>query len=210
MPATTTVRATVLVTALVLGACAPTQSPPPADEGTGRNAAPAPVAPCTDLSTTRSTPALRTESEHLPALRLPCLPVDRETDSDADREIDLSALGGRPTVVNLWASWCAQCRAEMPLLRRAHTDYGAAVQFLGVNSKDRPDYAATVLADLGVTYPQVVDRDGRLLAELGIPGMPVTVILDPTGTITDTHIGPLRDGDLDALLAPLLTPTPIN
>lgn len=185
--------ALTIAVALALSACAPTQPvPPPAAD---RSATPA---PCTDLSTASA----RASGERLPALRLPCL--------GSGSEVDLSSLGGRPTVVNLWASWCPQCRAELPLLRRAHTEYGAAVQFLGVNTKDRPDYAATLLADVGVTYSQVVDRDGRLLGELGIPGMPVTVIVDPTGVIADTHIGPLRDGDLDILLAPLLTPTKPN
>lgn len=164
---------------LVLGACAPAPPTPSADQETSRSAVSASVAPCTDLTTTRPQPSARPSGERLPALRLPCLAADSETGSEADSEVDLSSLGGRAIVFNLWASWCPQRRAEMPLLRRARTDYGAAAQFLGVNSKDRPDYATTMLADLDVTYPQVVDRDGQLLAELDIPGMPVTVILDP-------------------------------
>jgi cytochrome c biogenesis protein CcmG/thiol:disulfide interchange protein DsbE len=63
----------------------------------------------------------------------------------------------------------------MPILQAAHDRYGARVQFLGVNTKDRPEWAAEFLQEVKVTYPQVVDSDGMLLNSLRSPGLPVTV-----------------------------------
>ena len=134
-----------------------------------------------------------TSADILPPLRLPCL-----TSGPA---IDLSALGGSPVLLNLWASWCGPCRDELPLLQAAHESYGERVAFLGVNTEDSADAAASLLGDLGITYPQVVDVDGDLLAHLGPPGLPVTVVLDRDGRVAGTHIGQLDSQGIEALLA---------
>lgn len=131
--------------------------------------------------------------QRLPPLRLPCLVPGPA--------VDLSALAGRPVLVNLWATWCGPCRDEMPLLQAAHLRHGDQVQFLGVNTQDTTDAAAAFLPDVGVTYPQVVDPDGDLLDHLRIPGLPVTVLLDADGRITAQHIGELDPNTLENLLA---------
>lgn len=99
----------------------------------------------------------------LPALRLPCL--------GNGPDVTLSSLTGRPTLVNLWASWCAPCREEMPLLQQAFAEHGQDIRFLGVATRDEPAVAADFAAATGVTYPSVVDVDtarivGRQIAEL--------------------------------------------
>ncbi len=97
-----------------------------------------------------------TTSDRLPPLRLSCL--------TPGPTIDLAALSGRPVLVNLWASWCGPCREEMPVLQAAHEQYGDQVQFLGVDSKDTVEAGAAFLDDIGVTYPQVVDPEGKQIA----------------------------------------------
>lgn len=133
-----------------------------------------------------------TAANRLPPLRLPCL-----TPGPA---IDLSALRGRPVLVNLWASWCGPCRDEMPLLQSSYERYGEDVQFLGVDTQDATEPAAEFLADAGVTYPQVVDVNGDLLGQLRIPGLPVTVVLDADGRIAGKHIGELTQSSINDLL----------
>ena len=89
----------------------------------------------------------------------------------------LSGLAGTPTVINLWASWCAECREELPLLAKADRAYGDRVRFIGIDIKDAAPEAALRLADRsGVTYPQLVDRAGRTQAPLGYSGLPQTVL----------------------------------
>lgn len=138
-------------------------------------------------------PSRAAAGERLPALELPCLVPGPA--------VDLSALGGRPVLVNLWATWCGPCRDEMPLLQAAYTRHGDDVQFLGVNTRDTTEAAAAFLPEVGVTYPQVVDLDGKLLDHLRIPGLPVTVLLRPDGSIAGQHIGELEPDTLEDLLA---------
>lgn len=87
-------------------------------------------------------------------------------------DVRLPALLGRPTVVNLWASWCAPCRKEMPALQAAAMRYDRQVRFLGVDTKDSPEAAAAFLRELWVTYPQAVDPEGLLLGDLRFAGNP--------------------------------------
>ncbi len=134
-------------------------------EGT-RQAIPG-VASCAELPLQASE---GTGADLLPPLKPPSL-----TSGPA---VDLSALGGSPVLLNLWASWCGPCGEEMPLSQSAHERYGDQVAFLGVNTEDTNSAAASLLVDIGVTYPQVVDVNGDLLAHLGPPGLPVTVVVN--------------------------------
>ena len=128
----------------------------------------------------------------LPDLVLPCL-TERSG-------VNPARLAGRPTVINLWATWCQPCRQEMPMLQAAHRRTAPRVQFLGVDTKDRADWAAEFLAEVKVTYPQVVDSDGQLLAALRSPGLPVTVVLDRRGRITGRQVGRITEAQLTALI----------
>ena len=140
-------------------------------------------------------PPARSDGERLPALTLPCL--------TPGPDIDLTALTGRATLVNLWATWCRPCRDEMPLLQENYERYGDHVAFLGVDTQDDSAAAGRFLTKVGVTYPQVVDVEGELLRDLRIPGLPVTVLLDEEGDIVGRHIGELSQKSLDDLLANL-------
>ena len=133
----------------------------------------------------------------LPALRLPCL-VPGEA-------VSLDDLGERPVLVNLWASWCAPCREEMPLLQAAYERHGDRVGFLGVITEDTPSAAASLLDDLDVTYGHVVDRDRQLATELAARGLPVTLAVAADGRILDRHMGPMSAVRLDELVSLLLT-----
>lgn len=131
----------------------------------------------------------------VPAVRLPCL-VDGP-------DVALDDLGDRPVLVNLWASWCAPCREEMPLLQQAYERYGDRVGFLGVNTEDPRSAAVALLADLDVTYAQVVDTDKELMTGLAAPGLPVTLAVDADGRVVDRQIGQMSAARLDELVAGL-------
>lgn len=152
------------------------------------------VASCSELAQRAASQS--TGADRLPDLRLPCL--------TPGPTIDPSALGGGPTLVNLWASWCGPCREEMPFLQTAHEQYGGQVQFLGVDTEDTTAAGAAFLDDVGITYPQVVDLEGLLLNHLGVPGLPVTVLLDEEGRVAGTHVGPLDPASIEELLANVL------
>lgn len=129
-------------------------------------------------------------ADRLPPVDLPCL--------NEARPVDASRLAG-PAVVNLWASWCGPCRQEMPMLAetaRRNPD----VRFLGINTQDRPEAAADFLARTGVTYPQLVDVDGVVLADTRVPGLPVTLALDVDGRVVERVIGEISEAELSTLL----------
>lgn len=140
----------------------------------------------------------------VPAVRLPCLV--------GGGQVTLDDLGGRPVLINLWASWCAPCREEMPMLQAAYVRDGNRVGFLGVNTEDTPAGAVGLITDLGVTYAHVVDREKKLLSQLAAPGLPVTLAVAADGRVVDRQIGQMSAARLDELVSRLAAdaaaPTP--
>lgn len=129
----------------------------------------------------------------LPDLSLRCL--------TSQREVRLRDLGGKPLVVNLWATWCGPCREEMSMLQAAHDDFGERVAFLGVNTKDPSTVAGPFLEEVGVRYPQVVDPAAELLRSTRVPGLPVTLFVAQDGEVVHQCIGQLDRARLDELVA---------
>ncbi len=130
-------------------------------------------------------------ARRLPAMELAALDA-------GEPALALADLRG-PAVVNLWATWCAPCRAELPAFQQvaaARPD----VRFVGVNSQETGD-ARDYLDELGITYEQFVDQRGELAEALGAVGLPVTVVIDADGTIATEHLGPMSAGDLEDALA---------
>lgn len=117
--------------------------------------------------------------------------------------VEMSHLYGKPEVINIWASWCAPCRQEMPLLQRAHVQQGGRILFLGVDVKDSRSHALAFLADNDVSYPQVFDAHGTFPLELRLRGVPNTLFIDRSGHVVDRVIGPLTDTRLQQALAAL-------
>ncbi|HET7454104.1 MAG TPA: TlpA disulfide reductase family protein [Solirubrobacterales bacterium] len=112
----------------------------------------------------------------------------------------LARLQGYPVVVNVWASWCGPCREEFPVLQQLSARYGKRVAFLGVNSEDSTDAAATFLAEEPLSYPSYVDpRKGILESLGGIGGFPDTAFFDKAGKLVNLKQGPYRsDSELEA------------
>ena len=127
----------------------------------------------------------------LPGLELAAL-------DDGDPALTLGDLRG-PAVVNLWATWCAPCRKELPAFQEVAASRDD-VRFIGVNSQETGD-AREFLDELGITYEQYVDERGELAEAIGAVGLPVTLLLDADGTIATQHLGPMSADDLEEALA---------
>ena len=109
---------------------------------------------------------------------------------------------GRTYVLNLFASWCAPCRAEHPHLMALQA---RGVEIVGVAYKDRPENAARFLNELGNPFSAVgLDPEGRFGLELGLTGVPETFVIGPDGIIRAAHRGPLDETAVRELLEPAL------
>ena len=105
----------------------------------------------------------------------------------------IAALRGYPVVVNVWASWCGPCRFEFPVLQKLSAQYGTKVAFLGLNSEDSDDAAATFLREEPVPYPSYTDPDKDIFDSLDAVGLPDTAFYDESGELVYLKQGPYRD-----------------
>ena len=107
---------------------------------------------------------------------------------------------GRVWLLNVWASWCASCIAEHPLLLELPSD----LTVVGLNYKDAAADAAAWLARRGDPYRlSAVDADGAAGLDWGVYGVPETFVIDGGGIVRHKHIGPLTRADLDDTILPL-------
>ena len=117
----------------------------------------------------------------------------------------LSQLTGSIVVINVWGSWCAPCRLEMPdLVRLANEDASRGVRFVGINTRDNPDAAKAFVRSFKVPYPSVRDANGEVLLAFRdtIPTtvVPTTVVVDRQGNVAARVIGPVSYNTLKGLL----------
>jgi cytochrome c biogenesis protein CcmG, thiol:disulfide interchange protein DsbE len=102
---------------------------------------------------------------------------------------------GTVTLVNVFASWCAPCHAEHPLLMELAKDN--RIRIAGINHKDTPENARRFLASKGNPYRMVgVDANGRGSIEWGVYGLPESFIVRRDGTIAHKLVGPLTEQNL--------------
>jgi cytochrome c biogenesis protein CcmG/thiol:disulfide interchange protein DsbE len=131
-----------------------------------------------------------------PAFQLPRL-------QDATQTLSPDELRGQVWVLNVWASWCAPCRDEHPLLVQLAGSGG--VPLIGLNYKDDPRAAQEWLLRLGDPYvATAVDREGRIGIDYGVYGVPESYVIDRAGTVRLKHTGPLTQQVWSEQMLPLI------
>lgn len=115
--------------------------------------------------------------------------------------LDSKSFAGKVTLVNVFASWCAPCREEHPVLLALSQDRRFVMAAL--NYKDKPENARRFLGELGNPFQAIgVDEAGRTAIDWGVYGVPETFVIGKDGKIAYKHVGPLTPDSAKALLLP--------
>lgn len=122
---------------------------------------------------------------------------------DPTRMVRRDELLGEVWMLNVWASWCAPCREEHPLV--IDIAQRKLVPVIGLNYKDTRPAATNWLANLGDPYrASLMDADGRVGIDFGVYGVPETFIIDRQGIVRMKHVGPLTPAVVREQIEPLL------
>ncbi len=176
----------LLAALVVLAGCSVTPAPTP-------SASAAPVDPAAIVAARKRAgiadcPEVKSgepRSDGLPDLVLDCL--------GGDSSVRMSALRGKPMVINLWAQWCEPCRAESPYFRQFAAASKGKVLLLGVNYDDpRPELAVEFASLVGWKFPQLADPERKLSTRMPISGIPFTLFVDADGAVVHRVPGNLH------------------
>lgn len=115
---------------------------------------------------------------------------------------------GKVVLVNFWATWCAPCREEIPHLQQARERYSSrGFEVIGI-AVDEADAVRDYRDELAIRYPLLLaaDGSGQWLSAFGNEQgvLPYSVILGSTGNVLATHVGPLSEAQVTALIEPYL------
>jgi thiol-disulfide isomerase/thioredoxin len=117
----------------------------------------------------------------------------------------LSDFKGQPVLVNFWATWCGPCRAEFPDFQEAHVDNADNLVIIGVNSTsaDQRDLVDDFVAEMGATFPIVLDETGETVELYRVLGLPTSVFIDRNGIINELFTGPINKAYIESKLSEL-------
>ena len=118
--------------------------------------------------------------------------------------IALEDFAGKTVVVNVWGSWCAECRVEAPVFAAIDAETGDDVQFLGINIRDSRAAAKAYDENFGITYPSLYDPSGKTVLGFrdSLPSMavPTTWVIAADGTVAARMLGSVSESTLRGLI----------
>jgi len=123
------------------------------------------------------------------------------------RPLSLTEYRGSVIILNFWASWCLECRPEIPVLERLQREFSSqGLVVIGVNTRETKEAAGRYAKELGLTFPLVLDRDGKINALYGVVGLPTTFVVGRDGRTIGFAVGAREWGSASAraLIAALL------
>jgi peroxiredoxin len=115
------------------------------------------------------------------------------------RNMSTTDLRGKVVLLNFWASWCLECRPEMSVLERLHRELAPqGLAIVGINAREPTDTVRRFANELGLTFPLVLDGDGKINALYGVIGLPTTFLVGRDGHPVAFAIGPREWGGAPA------------
>jgi peroxiredoxin len=162
------------------------------------------------IFTSQTTPDNTTEGE-IPAPQKGFLAPDFSLPDAAGNPITLADLRGQPVLVNVWASWCTPCRAEMPAMQRVYETYQAqGFTILAVNAtlQDQIPSALSFAQEMGLTFPILFDEQGVISTLYQVQALPTSFFIDADGFIQEVVVGgPMSEALLEIRVQQLIEKT---
>jgi thiol-disulfide isomerase/thioredoxin len=122
--------------------------------------------------------------------------------------VTLESLRGRPAVVDFWATWCAPCEFQIPVLNQLHDDYGDRVAVVGIAvDAGGKEAVAPYAAEHRIAY-RVLLGDEELAQRFGALGFPTLYVLRADGRIDSSHVGLIEPEELEAAVEAALRAPP--
>lgn len=130
--------------------------------------------------------------------------------SDLDgATVQLSALRGQVVLINVWATWCPPCRAEMPMIEAAYTQYrDQGFTVLAVNQREDARTVAAYMGESRLSFPALLDRDGAVSTAYRANVLPSSFFIDRAGVVRAVYRGPMSRGVIAGTMEQLLAEEP--
>jgi peroxiredoxin len=107
------------------------------------------------------------------------------------QEVSLASLQGKVVLLNFWATWCLECRSEMPAFERLHRELSAqGLAVMGINAREGTATIREYAEELGLTFPLILDPSGKINSTYGVIGLPTTFLIARDGRAVALAIGP--------------------
>jgi peroxiredoxin len=130
------------------------------------------------------------EGQTLPKVGQPFPAPDFNLKGEDGKNYRLSDYRGKVVVLNFWATWCPPCREEMPSMERAWQKMrGKGVVILAVNVGENADTVFEFTGNYPVSFPLPLDKDGKVIRDYPVTGLPTTYIISPEGKVTHRAVG---------------------
>lgn len=121
--------------------------------------------------------------------------------------VNLSNCFGKPIVVNFWATWCGPCKSELPAFNNMYKKYGEKVIFLMVNLTDgfreKEENVKEFISSNNYEFPIFFDKEYSASNAYSVYSIPMTLFINPDGTLKDTHIGAMSEKTLEKYIKEL-------
>jgi peroxiredoxin len=144
----------------------------------------------------------------IPAPREGFLAPDFTLQTLEGETVTLSELQGQAVLVNLWATWCPPCRAEMPAMQKMYEQYkeqGFVILAVNMTYQDTPSAITPFTQEYGLTFPILLDETGAVGNKYELRSLPSSFFIDQNGTIQEVVIGgPMAEALLRTRIESLL------
>ena len=106
-------------------------------------------------------------------------------------DLSLASLKGKVVLLNFWATWCLECRPEMPAFERLHREFSAqGLAVVGINAREETSTIREYAKELGLTFPLISDPTGKINSAYGVIGLPTTFLIGRSGRAVALAVGP--------------------